>query len=135
LIVDHCGLTVERRVLPSGLWFEFRGELDRLNVGSVTTLLFDEVDASSCDVEVDLSGVSFMGLVGAEMIVELGRRLAVVGRRLRITATSGCVDRSFSPRAALPVGFPCLQMPGGGDTAVPVGGTATAFPADGLGTR
>src|SRR5215213_3988383 len=102
--MDHCGLTVERQVLPSGLWFGLSGELDRLNVESVTTMLFDEVDASSCDVEVDLSRVSFLGLAGVEMIAEVGRRLAVVGRHLRITATNGIVDRAFYLRGALSVG-------------------------------
>jgi len=128
--MDHCGLTVERQVLPSGLWFGLSGELDRLNVESVTTMLFDEVDASSCDVEVDLSRVSFLGLAGVEMIAEVGRRLAVVGRHLRITATNGIVDRAFYLRGALSVGSQFSQVPRGGQAPVPMGVAATAFAAD-----
>jgi anti-anti-sigma regulatory factor len=132
--MDHCGLTVERHVLPSGLWFLLSGQLDRLNVESDTTVLFDEVDALSCAVEVDLSGLSVLGFAGAEMIAELRRRLAVVGRRLRITATNGIVDRAFSLRGAPSIGYQFTQMPRGGDTGVPVGVAATAFAADDLET-
>ena len=127
--MDHCGLTVERQVLRSGLWFGLNGELDRLNVASVTTVLFDEVDASSGDVEVDLSGLSFLAVAGVDMIAELGRRLAVVGRHLRITATNGIVDRAFYLRGVLCVG---VQMPRGSATGALVGVAATAFAADDL---
>ena len=95
-------------------------------------MLFDEVDSSSCDVEVDLSAVSFLGLAGVQMLPELGRRLGVVGRHLRMTATNRLVDRAFYLRGALSVGFQFSQMPCGGETAVPAGVAATAFAADDL---
>ena len=97
-------------------------------------MLFDEVDASSGDVEVDLSGLSFVAVAGVDMIAELGRRLAVVGRHLRITATNGIVDRAFYLRGVLCVGVEFTQMPRGSATGALVGVAATAFAADDLET-
>ena len=117
--MDHQGLTVERHVQPSGLWFRLVGELDVLRLGSVTTMLFEEVEARPCDVHVDLSGLRFLALAGADMLVELDRRLAVAGRHLRIAATNDIVERVFDVRRAVTIGTHRPGMPRGVGAAKP----------------
>ena len=109
--MNHRGLTVERQMLPSGLRFALSGELDLLNVGTVGTVLREEIDARSCDVEIDLAELSFLGLAGVDMFDDIGRCLADAGRHLRISASNGTVERVFAVRRALASSsrFPALR--------------------------
>jgi len=91
--VDRNGLLIERRTSPRGTWLGLEGELDVTAVGSAETWLTSEVLAADGDVDMDLSGLDFMGFAGVRLLDVLARRLAVSGRRLRITASNPLVDR------------------------------------------
>src|SRR5687768_14864549 len=86
-------LRIERRVSATRLWFGLQGDLDLWSVGGAATVLHAEIEGRSCDVDVDLSGLDFVGFAGIDMLVEITRQLRSEGRRVRLTATNRFVDR------------------------------------------
>ena len=70
-----------------------RGELDVSTVGTLEVVLVAEMEASTGGVDLDLSGLEFMGFAGVEMLTRLAHRGAARGRPLRVVATNRIVDR------------------------------------------
>ncbi|HLM16925.1 MAG TPA: STAS domain-containing protein [Acidimicrobiia bacterium] len=90
--MEHAGLTIERR--PSSSSLCVRGELDVSTVGTLEVVLVAELDTSASGVDLDLSGLEFMGVVGVDMLTRVAHRGAARGRPLRLVATNRLVDRA-----------------------------------------
>ena len=91
--MSRCGLSVERRLTPRDPTLALSGQLDAAAVGIARRLLAREIDAVDGDVNLELSGLDFIGFGGLDVLIELSHRMAVDDRRLRIVGTSPMVDR------------------------------------------
>jgi anti-anti-sigma regulatory factor len=91
-MTEWSGLRIERRVSSTRTWFGLHGDLDASSVGCAATVLHSETDGRRCAVELDLTGIDFIGFAGAEMVIELTRRLRSDDRPVHVT-TNRVVDR------------------------------------------
>jgi anti-sigma B factor antagonist len=71
------------------------GELDVATAPDLAEALAMLIDDGTQEVRVDLSGLTFMGSTGVNLLVGAARRLEAAGGKLRITATSKPVRRVF----------------------------------------
>jgi anti-anti-sigma factor len=94
--MDGTGLTIERRVSPTVVWFGVAGDLDLDSVGTMSTVLWTEIDGHGGDVAIDLAGIDVIGFAGVELLATVARQLASDGRHLRICATNPVVERTFT---------------------------------------
>lgn len=83
-------LTVERDLADGQHRVTVRGELDAFTVPDVRAVI---AEAAEGDVELDLSGVSFIDSSGLAMIVEAQQRLQSHERRLIVGPRSDIVQR------------------------------------------
>jgi anti-sigma B factor antagonist len=71
------------------------GELDVATAPDLAEALGMLIDDGTREVRVDLSGLTFMGSTGVNLLVGAARRLEERGGALRVTATSRPVLRVF----------------------------------------
>jgi anti-anti-sigma factor len=92
--MDCDGLAIHRRTRCDRLVLELRGELDSLNARTVAAELRSALDTFVGDVDIDLDGVQFVDLAGAQLLLELSRGMdGARHRRVALVRPTPMFDR------------------------------------------
>ena len=93
MTAESPGLRLEKVSHGGRSTIEAEGEIDLSNADRLRAAIFDEVDAGSSRVFVDLRAVTFMDSTGLRVLIEGHERLNGVSGELVVVVNSGPVDR------------------------------------------